>query len=311
MTATAQPILPAESWDDSIEQPDVIVNDNARRLEVALMAALSFEATQPPSPSNGDLYVLSANWGDEVIGTLAYYLDDAWTYWLPFDGLQKEIGGDPYIYDGGSPDGWFPYTTPGAVNWGSIGGTLADQADLAAELDAIDTRGKQAIYISCLGFTPDLSTGPAAVASLALSADVDIQTMNFDPTSTETAYAAFVMPEKWNGGTITYRVHWSHPSTTTNFGTSWRLYARAMGDDDALDAALGTGVDVSDTGGTTDDLYISDESAAVTVSGSPAGGKLVRLTFRRRPTDAADTLAVDARLHGVTVYVTTDQSTDV
>jgi hypothetical protein len=285
MAATAQELIPAESWTDGITQPDVIVNDNARRLEVISLPAARFEAAMPGSPVEGTVYVLSAAWGDEVTGTLAYYFDSAWTYWTPFEGQIKEIGGSQYRLETGV---WTAYSP---------------------DTSAVDTRGKQAIYVGAQAFTPFITAGPAAVAALALT-DVNLLTMNFDPTTTETAYAWFALPEKWNGGTITFRVHWSHPATATNFGVVWRLYAYAFGDDDALDVALGSGVDLSDTGGTTNDLYISDESAAVTVGGTPAGGDLVLLRFRRRPTDALDTLAVDARLHGITIYVTTDQSTD-
>jgi hypothetical protein len=320
MAATAQPLLPFDDWTDGITQPDVVVNDNSRRAEVIASPAVSFSAAQPGSPAEGDVYIIDGAWGDEVDGTLAYYFDGAWTYWIPFDGMVKVVAGSEYEYTEGST-AWAAVS----AGVGDVVGPASSVDDRIATFDGItgkllqdggakvadlDTRGKQAIYIGASGFTPNISGGPANVAAVAF-VNANILTMNFDPSVNETAYAWFVLPEKWNGGTITYRVHWSHPATATNFDVVWRLWATALGNDDALDAALGTAVDVTDTGGTTDDLYISDESAAITVNGSPAGGKLVLLRFRRRGAEVADTLAVDARLHGVTIYVTTDQSTDV
>jgi hypothetical protein len=102
MTATAQDLFPAESWESGDTNPSAIVNDNARRLEVASLPALSFESSQPGSPVEGGLYVLSSAWGDEVTGTLAYYFDSAWTYWVPSEGQIKEINGSPYRYTAGA-----------------------------------------------------------------------------------------------------------------------------------------------------------------------------------------------------------------
>ena len=151
MAATAQPLLPFDTWPDNIEQADVVANDNARRAEVIATPAVSFESSQPVSPSDGEVYILSAAWGDEVEGTLAYYFDGAWTYWLPYDGLIKEVAGDPYRYEAGSSDDWFPYTTPGAVAWGAITGTLADQTDLDAALNTFSVITEGSAFTATVG----------------------------------------------------------------------------------------------------------------------------------------------------------------
>ena len=63
-------------------------------------------------------------------------------------------------------------------------------------------------------------------------------------------------------------------------------------------------------GGTTDSLYISPESSAITVAGTPAAGDMVFFRIARVATDGADTLAVDARLHGITLFINTSALTD-
>ena len=95
-----------------------------------------------------------------------------------------------------------------------------------------------------------------------------------------------------------------------HFGAAWSLAGLAVSDDDALDAAFGTAVVVTDTGGTTNDLYRTVESGAVTIAGSPAALDTVFFQVARVPSDAADTLAIDARLHGIVLFITTDAGND-
>ncbi len=118
------------------------------------------------------------------------------------------------------------------------------------------------------------------------------------------------MPKGWNEGTLIFQAVWSHPSTTTNFGVVFFMQAVAFANSDALDTAFGTAVSVTDTGGTTDDIFISPESAAITVAGSPGAEEYVVFQIYRDVSDGSDTMAVDARLHGVRVHYTTDANTD-
>jgi hypothetical protein len=66
---------------------------------------------------------------------------------------------------------------------------------------------------------------------------------------------------------------------------------------------MGTLQEVTDTGGTTSDLYISDATPAITITGATAS-ELVQFRVNRDPDDAADNLAVDAKLLGVMVTFT-------
>jgi len=118
------------------------------------------------------------------------------------------------------------------------------------------------------------------------------------------------MPAQWDEGAITFDFDWMHPSTTVNFGVAFGLSAVAVGNDDPADAAFGTEVIVTDTGGTTNDHYTSPESTAVTIAGTPQQGDWVVFRFRRVPANAGDTLAVDARIRGANIYINTDQLND-
>jgi len=115
-----------------------------------------------------------------------------------------------------------------------------------------------------------------------------------------------MMPEDWDTETITYAFKpiWSHGSGATAFGVVWNLRALARGNDDAIPTDFGTAQSSTDTGGTADDLYIGPESADVTASGSPVPGDMVFFEISRDPSEGADTLDIDARLHGLIIYQT-------
>lgn len=137
MAATAQPIDTTVHWDEAVDQPSLIVNENFLRLEVLLAAALSFEATQPGSPSEGGLYILSAAWGDEVIGTLAYYRDGAWSYWTPVSGMIKRVGAtDYYMFDSDGSGIWEVFGGGGGGAVDSVNGRTGAVVLTAADVPA-------------------------------------------------------------------------------------------------------------------------------------------------------------------------------
>jgi len=91
---------------------------------------------------------------------------------------------------------------------------------------------------------------------------------------------------------------------------TFSLAGVAFSNDDAMDAAFGTAVTSVDTGGTTNDEYEGPASSAVTIAGTPAANDLVVFQVARVPADAGDTMAIDARLHGVVLTITTDAGHD-
>jgi hypothetical protein len=170
--------------------------------------------------------------------------------------------------------------------------------------------GKQTIFIPATALTTRTTSG-APPGSLETSTNkVMIETKDFDTAADEFVQFFVQMPESWDGGTVTAQFIWSHPVTTVNFGVAWAVQGLSLANDDALDTAFGTAVVTTDTGGTTDDSFITAESAAVTISNTPAKGDFVIFQIFRDVSDAGDTLAVDARLHGLNIIYTTTSSED-
>lgn len=162
--------------------------------------------------------------------------------------------------------------------------------------------GRTAKWIPARDMSPSASGGCAALATIASAANQpDIQTLDFDTTTQEFAQFAVLMPKRWDRGTVTFAPVWSHAAAAT-FGVVWELQAVAVSNDDTIAVAYGTAVGSTDIGGTTNDVYIGPESAAITVAGSPAAGDVVFFRLARAPANGSDTLNVDARLHGIELY---------
>lgn len=183
-------------------------------------------------------------------------------------------------------------------------GTLSD-----ARLSAAATPyGKQAIPLPADAWLPATTNG-AALETIT-GTNNERRVLSFDTSTQETAYCGIRMPKQWNESTLTFDVDWEHPSTTTNFGVVFELSAVAISNDDPADPAFGTAQTVTDTGGTTNDHYTSPESSAITAAGTPAENDYLMLRLRRVPANGSDTLAVDARIKNVNLYVTTNAGND-
>jgi hypothetical protein len=168
--------------------------------------------------------------------------------------------------------------------------------------------GRQQIYIPASQMIARTTNGAASGTAETATNRVMIRTLDFDAATNEFAQFQFRAPKRWNLGTMTAVFVWSHAATTVNFAAIWGIQGLATGDDDAMDAAFGTGVEVTDTGGTTNDIYITSETAAFTISGTPQVGDVLTFQVYRNAASGSDTLAIDARLHGVHLFWTSNNA---
>ena len=171
--------------------------------------------------------------------------------------------------------------------------------------------GTETLWIPSGAIRPSATGGCAPPIHIATTANQpDIQYNAFDATTQEYGQFAIAFPKSWDEGTVTAVFYWSHAATTTNFGVVWNLQGVAQSDDDAIAAAYGTAQQIADTGGTTDDLYVSSSTPAITIAGTPAAGDLVNFRVSRVTTDGSDTMAIDARLMGIKLFFTTNAGND-
>jgi hypothetical protein len=164
-------------------------------------------------------------------------------------------------------------------------------------------------WIPAFAITPPPTSGAEANVLETATNKVALNYLAFDTSADESGIIQDFLPDRWNGGTVTARFVWMHPSTTTNFGVAWSLQGVSIGDNEAADATWGTAVAVVDTGGTTDRIYVSPFTAAITIAGA-AVGELQMLRVVRATANGSDNLAVDARLLGVQLAYTATANKD-
>lgn len=198
-----------------------------------------------------------------------------------------------------------------ALNAGNANtGNVYNQANAAYNRANTVANGKQTIWIPASAMTPRPTTGPASGTIQTASNGVLIRTLNYDTTTAEFAQFSVRMPKRWNESTISAAFSWSHDTAATNFGVSWILQGIAYSDTNALDVSFGSGIEISDVGGTANALYVTSETGSYTIENGAAENDLIMFQVSRNPANTSDNLAVDARLHGVTIFYTTNAATD-
>ena len=172
-------------------------------------------------------------------------------------------------------------------------------------------QGKQTIWVPAGAMRPTVSNGCAALTDVETTAGrPDMTVLDFDATADEHAQFQVGFPKSWNLGTVTFQIFWTSTATDTD-GVTWALQGVACSDGDTLDVAYGTPVTVDDLNqSTAEDLYVTAESAAVTIAGTPAAGDECFFRLFRDVSDANDTATEDARLLGVKFFYTTNAGND-
>mgnify|MGYP006921330769 CR=1 FL=1 len=201
--------------------------------------------------------------------------------------------------------------TAGASIGNSTVNTAYSSTDITRNGVSVVPIGTYHIWIPSYSMIPRTTNGPESNTVETTTNKIMWKTLNFDATVNEHAQFWISMPKSYNNGTLMAQVYWSHANTTTNFGSAWSLQAVAFSDDDGMDStAFGTEVIVTDTGGTNNDVYITANSAAMTINGTPAANDMICFQVKRLPANAGDTTTVDCRLHGIKLWYTTNAAKD-
>lgn len=106
----SEPILPLPTWPEGIEQPDIVFNDLAIRLDILNGLVINdTTSAQPGSPDDGDIYILSSSptgsqWAEFDQYDLAIFKasDDGgtWYAFAPSDGIVVNLAGALVTWDG-------------------------------------------------------------------------------------------------------------------------------------------------------------------------------------------------------------------
>lgn len=169
------------------------------------------------------------------------------------------------------------------------------------------TQGKHTVPVMAAAMTSRTTNGPASGTTESATNKIMLRTLDFDASTDEFAQFMVPMPKSWNEGTVTAQFLWSCGVTGN---VVWGIQAVAMSNDDVIDVAFGTAQTVTDGVTATTDLMVSDETAAITIAGSPAEGDLVCFQVYRDADNASDTAAGDAKLIGIRLFMTINAGND-
>lgn len=212
---------------------------------------------------------------------------------------------------------WYYMITEEIRNVVAAAGLTPDQADVTQLSDAIvamiaanapTSIGRHTIWVPAAAIYSRITNGAGYSTIETPTNKVVSSVLTFDQATIEYGQFMVQMPKSWNEGTLTAVFVWSHPTGTGDVVLGIQGLARS--DTEALDAAFGTAVLVTDSGGTADTIYKTSETTPITLGGTPAENDVAVFQIYRDATNGADTLAVDLRLHGIALFYSTNAGTD-
>jgi hypothetical protein len=190
-----------------------------------------------------------------------------------------------------------------------IGTNVLSPTGSGTGLTGIKKQGVETVFIPASAMISRTTNGPSTGSVETTNNLVMLRSLNYDANTNEYAQFFARMPKSWDLGTVTAEFVWKHATASTNFDVVWGIQALSLSNDEDADSAFGSAETVTDTGGSTNDIYISPTTGAIPL-GSPASEDLVVFQVYRNATDGSDTLAIDAGLLGVTLNYTVNASDD-
>lgn len=160
-------------------------------------------------------------------------------------------------------------------------------------------------YVDAAAMVPRKTNGAFAYTEEYATNDVTVDYYLFDSITEKGVQFKLALPDSWNLGTIRVKFFWDAATgASVSDGVTWGIAARAVSNDDAIDAAFPASVDTDDVVIAVGDLHVSPASVEVTVSGTPALGDLILVEVTRVVGDAQDDMAEDAKLFGIQIQYT-------
>lgn len=187
---------------------------------------------------------------------------------------------------------------------------LLDDGDVATQLATLTALGQGVhdIWIDASFLTPRATNGFQFTDYDSGANDVTLRVAAFDTSTQEYGHFKLRMPKSWNEGTVTFIPVWTNTGGSATQNVVWSLAGRALGDDDAINGAMGTAQTSGDTFLSQNDYHAGPESSAITIGNSPAEGDLV--VFEVSRVVGSDNMAGDALLIGLVLRLTINAPND-
>lgn len=170
-----------------------------------------------------------------------------------------------------------------------------------------DLASMQMLPVNAGAMVSRVTLGAASNLTELATNKIMLDSFDFDQSTEEYVQFLLPMPKSWNEGTITVEFIWTAAAGAGD--VIWGIQGLAIGNDDALDAAFGTAVEITDTLILANDLHNSAITAAMTFSGTPVENDVAIFQIYRKA--GSDTLTADAQLLAVKLFVTFDSLNDL
>lgn len=189
-----------------------------------------------------------------------------------------------------------------------------------ANLAVLDTNNANAVYITqgthtmwvpATAMVTRTTSGASRGTYETNTNKIMVNTLDFAAATDQYAQFTVKMPKSWDESTIQYNCTWSHNETVTAGNTSWALSGLALSNAGSIDSSFGTAVVANSIGTTSSQtMFFSETSAAVTIGGTPAEEDYVIFQVNRDTGNTGDTLNANAKLHGITLLVNLNAKDD-
>jgi hypothetical protein len=175
------------------------------------------------------------------------------------------------------------------------------------EGDKLKQAGKQTIWVPAAAMTPRVTAG-CVPASREVNS-ITIKTCDFPDAADSGALFSVGLPKSWNAGTLTFQYAWTASAATATETTAMEMSCGSFANDAAINSTgLGTAVEVQDAVLAANDVHISAESSAITVSN--AADDTVTWCLILRDTSEDTHNDDDIELLGVRVFYTDNAAND-
>ncbi len=291
---------------------DVTITHAANDLRFAgATGGYRFDAAVVPNSSDGAaLGATSVMWSDLFLASGAVINFNAGNYTITHTAGLLTLNGAVSLGTGNVfTTGTIELGHASANTLSASGGVLSVEGVAQLSTATGRAQGKETIFIPAAAMVARTTNGAAAGSVELTTNKIMVKSLDFDTSTQEFAQFSVWFPKSWNLGTVTFQPSFSQLTTAAG-GVVFGLAGVAVSSTDDLDAALGTAQTSTTTAGTLNKEYQGPESSAITIAGTPAAGDRVIFQINRTVADASDTLAQDARLHGIRLFFTTNASTD-
>lgn len=171
--------------------------------------------------------------------------------------------------------------------------------------------GEHTVNLLAAGMVTRTTNGPSSGSSEKTTNKVMVVGYDFDAATEENLQIMFPLPKGYNSsGSIITKFYWTSAGTAGTGDVVWGIRSRYMRNDDATDAAVGTGVEVTDTFIADGDIHVTSETSAMTPAGTFASECILMVEVYRKAANGSDTYTQDARLLGVMISLPYSANTD-